>query len=467
MEFCQILTPKQKALQINLDPTIYGSFSEIGAGQEVSRHFFKAGAAAGTIAKTISAYDMTVSDIIYGRDEKDTRYVSETRLRRMLEREFDLLVDRLKDIRHPNTKYFAFANTVATKSLNSDNISHGWIGVRFQHEPKAAASQVVLHIRMFDNLKNSQMDALGVLGVNLIYACYFEKHDPILFIKTIMDNLANERMNIDSISCEGPAFHGIDPRILALELVKKGMTKAIMFDEQGHPVQPNDELYKKNVLVLRGSWRPPTLVNLDMLECGKRHFSELLGVEESKSLLVLPEISMSKLLERGQVHNEDFLARVDLLCALGLKVLITNFDEIDLLTEYLFEMSKKKLAYVLGVYNFESFFNEENYKGKKLSMIGALGKLFNCSPHFFIYPENRDKELITLKNLNVNKDIFHLLNFMKERNLIEDIVDFDKKVMDIWSREVLRLIHIKDEKWKNMVPSEVAAMVTKNKLFSK
>ena len=306
MIFSQTLSSKQKALEINLDPRIYGAFAEIGAGQETARHFFQAGGAAGTIAKTISAYDMAMSDAIYGKEESN-RYVCEPRLLKMLTREFNLIVKRLASTRPDDTCFFAFSNTVAAKSFKGTSDGHGWLGVRFQAYPKAPPSDAIIHIKMFDRENLQQQETVGQVGVNLIHACFNFCHDHETFVKALMEGLSRDRIEIDMIRIEGPAFKGEDSRVWSLELVKRGFTDGVMFDSKGNVLQVSDTLYKKNILICRGSYRPPTLVNIDMLETGLKNFSQELPDSEKNSMVVLPEISMTKFLERGSFNNEDFL----------------------------------------------------------------------------------------------------------------------------------------------------------------
>jgi hypothetical protein len=467
MDFCQILEPKQKALRINLDNKIYGTIAEIGAGQEVARHFFQAGGAAGTIAKTMSAYDMVISDKIYGR-EKSGRYVCQERVEKMLEYEYGLVVDRLDEARGADTQFFAFADTVAAKSYSGLGDCHGWLGVRFQHSPKAAPSEILLHVRMLDQENIQQQEAVGILGINLIYACFNYANDPVKIVSTLMDNLTTRRIEIDMIRVNGEAFEGIDSRILSLELVKRKYTNMVLFDENGQVMAAKDSLYKKNLVVLRGSFRPPTHVNMDMLNCGKKLFLKELPKEEHDRLEVLPEISMSKLLERGEVDNKDFLARVDLLSTLKQKVLITNFDGYFSLNMALQPICKKKIVFVTGVYNLQEILDIEKYKSKPSGILGALGELFGHSTQLFVYPAQDDDDatkLKTIKDVPYDDSIKHIVTHLLENKLLEDVEDYNPEYSAIWSRTVLKMIQNGDDGWDKMVPSEVAKMVKEKGLF--
>jgi hypothetical protein len=462
------LGQRQKALEINLDQHIYGTFAEIGAGQEVARHFFRAGGAAGTIAKSISAYDMTMSDAIYGK-EKSGRYVCEERLQKMLDTEYEILISRLSDIRSQKTTYFAFANTVSAKSFKGTGDNHGWIGVKFQHKPDAKPSQVIMHVSMLDAENLQQQEALGFIGVNLLYAIYFMRDDREKFIQSLMDGLTTSRIKIDMISVKGDAFKNTDSRLLCLELVKMKLCEAVIFDVDGRVLQASEVLYKKNVLVVRGGYRPPTNLSLDMLECGLRRFKNSLDKDEKENVIVIPEISMSLLLDRGTVDNEDFLARVDLLSALGQKVLISNSESYSDLNMFFTNYAKKKIAFVMASYNLEEILNKSRYNENKcgLGLIGSVGKLFEPQTTLYIYPARDDEqsEIKTIDSINVSDELMFLLLYLKENKLIVDIDDFNPQVISIWSRKVLKMIQDGTTGWEEFVPVSVANTVKNKCLF--
>lgn len=467
MSFNITLNPEQKALEINLDNKLYGSFAEIGAGQEVARFFFRAGGAAGTIAKSISAYDMIVSDTIYGK-EKSGRYVCEDRLHKMLDREYDQLEARLRDVRGKDTQFFAFADTVAARSYKSKGDGHGWLGVKFQHKPGAKVSECVVHVRLLDKDNLQQQEVLGVMGVNLVYACFFHSDTSASFITSLEERLSNERIEIDMIRTSGPAFKEVDNRVLSLELVKRNFCKAIMFDCDGSAIQATDELYKKNVLVCRGSFRPPTFVNMDMLDSGLSLFKKDLPAEEKKNIIVLPEISMSKLKERGEVDNSDFLARVDILAALGHKVLITSFENFFELNNYLEKFSRKNVAFVLGVYNLEEIFKLDKYDDCAQGPIASIGALFGQKSRLYVYPGHDEKnpdEKITMEKIRVDDNLTFLLMYLIENGYMVNITDYNKSYSAIWSRTVIKMIQNGEDGWESMVPSLVAKVVKKKCLF--
>ena len=460
------LGQRQKALEINLNPNIYGTFAEIGAGQEVARHFFRAGGAAGTIAKSISAYDMTMSDAIYGK-ENSGRYVCEERLQKMLDTEYDILINRLSEVRHKETTFFAYADTVAAKSYKGTGENHGWIGIKFQHKPKAKPSQVIIHMSMLDAENIQQQEAVGLIGVNLVYAVYHDVQDREKFIMGLMDGLTTSRLQIDMIRVSGDAFKGIDSRLLCLELVKMKLCEAVIFDVDGEVLQASDVLYKKNVLVARGGYRPPTNLSLDMLETGLRKFKNSLPKEEQNNIIVIPEISMSLLLDRGKVDNEDFLARVDLLAALGQKVLISNSESYSDLNIFFTKYAKKNIAFVMASYNLEEILNKTKHVCSRYGIVGSLGTLLEPNTKLYIYPawDDESREIKAIETLSVADDLTFLLLYLVENHFIENITDYNPDVVSIWSRKILKMIQDGTDGWEQFVPASVAKTVKTKCLF--
>jgi hypothetical protein len=462
------LDASQKAFDLNLDDKIYGAFAEIGAGQEVARHFFRAGGAAGTIAKSMSAYDMAVSDDIYG---KSGRYVSQDRVETMLNKEFGQLTDRLDDSRGKDTCFFVFADTVAAKSFKYTADCHGWLGVRFQHKAKAVPSQIILHVRMHDQANLQQQEALGILGTNLIYNCFRSIGDREQFVCSLMDDLSSDRLTIDLIEVTGPGFEYEDHRLWPLELVKRGYTDAVLFNSKGHVAQAKDAFYKKNILVSRGSYRPPTHVNMDMLSSGKDAFRKALEKTEdamSKAdITVLPEISMSKLKERGEVKSEDFLARVDLIAALGLDCLITSYPTFGELSKYISDCSNYKIAFVLGYHNLGEIFGHEDCSHSFGGLFSALGELLGERGQLFVYPAATDdkKGLLRVKDADVRDDIRPLIEYLESIGKLVNIDDVNRDHFTIWSRVVLKMIQSGEDGWEKMVPESVAKEVKSKCLF--
>src|SRR5437867_10511670 len=334
----------EKALHINLDPAKYGTFAEIGAGQEVARRFFRVGGGAGTIAKTMSAYDMTFSDAIYGRAN---RYVSRVRLQKMLDHEYDLLIERL-DRKFGNEKTFlVFADTVAARSFKERNESHGWLGVRFQSQPRVQPSQIIIHVRLLDEANVEQQEALGVIGVNLLHGAFYDAQ-PEKLISSLQENLAPGRIEVDMIKFSGPAFQGVDNRLMSLQLVSQGLTSAVMFTADGETVQPAEVFHKKAILVERGSFRPVTYATNDMLDGAHRAILAQSACPE-KDLVLLMEMTLENLLADAQLNHVDFLARVDILGALERTVLISRFGEYYRLAAYLSRYTDKMIGLVMGV----------------------------------------------------------------------------------------------------------------------
>src|SRR5215831_12917336 len=361
-----------KALRINLDPRWYGTFAEIGAGQEVVRWFFRVGGAAGTIAKSISAYDMKVSDAIYGHVD---RYVSRNRLQAMLDYEFDLDLERLGPERGDDTSFFAFADTVVARSYRGNNECHGWMGIKFQSRAHDEPSQIVMHVRMLDEEASLQQEALGIVGVNLCYGAFFLNHVPEELVESLLDKLTIGRVEIDMFELSGIEFRNVDNRIMALKLVQLGLSGAAMFGSNREVLQPSDVLHKKAVLVERGSFRPTTRVNIDMLECALKKFKED-PVVADKPVLPLMELTMRNLLAGGKdVDRRDFLARAELLAACGMTVLISDYFEYYRLAAYLSSRTRERIGVVLGVPSIYELFDEKYYTDLPGGILENFGRL--------------------------------------------------------------------------------------------
>jgi len=459
---------KQKALAINLDPKIYGSFAEIGAGQDVAANFFKAGASSGTIAKTMSAYDMTFSDAIYGVQQL-RRYVSENRLISMLNHEYGLLIERLAVQRGESTTFFAFADTVSAINYQKTNEGHGWMGVRFQTEPNGAFNDVVLHVKLLDNDNNMQQQAVGVLGVNLMYACFYYNESPPLFLLTLMDDLSKDRIQIDMIRFEGPAFSKVDNRLMSLHLVKYGFSDAAVFGPDGKNQQPSEVLHKKHTVVIRGRFRPLINVHLDMLNNGVKQFMQEPDVDKA-NVIVITELTLQALKERNADENadideKDFLDRVDILCSLGQTVLISNFHEYYKLVAYLSNITKLKLGVVLGYPNLEYIFSEEHYIGLPGGILESFATLFSRKVKLFVYPTLRDGVVLNCLKFHPPAHLIDLYRYLITNNKIEDISHYNEKNLSIQTDKVLELIKEGAPGWEEYVPAEVAAMIKDRCLF--
>src|SRR6266446_6108903 len=457
------LTTNQKALKINLDPLRYGTFAEIGAGQEVARWFFKVGAAAGTISKSMSAYDMAVSDAIYGRCK---RYVSRERLQSMLDHEHRLNMERLQSSRGSSTAFFAFADTVAARNYQGTNECHGWMGVKFQTHPRDEDSQVIIHVRMLDHENGLQQEALGVVGVNLLYAAFFLHHKPHLMLESLLDNLTTVRLEIDMVEFSGIEFRHVDNRVMSLKLVQLGLSGAAIFGPTGEVLQPSELLRKRPVLVERGSFRPVTKVNIDMIHCAHERFAGEPEVKE-KQVVQLMEITMRNLLSAGEIDLGDFLARADALGAVGKTVLISDYFEYYRLAAYLTRYTAEPIAVAMGVANLLDLFNEKYYTELEGGILEAFGKLFTKDLRLYVYPlrDHTTGLLKTVENIEIPGALNNLFRHLVERGRIKQLDNFDESVLHIYSRDVLKRIKENDSAWENMVPPEVAEMVKQRQLF--
>lgn len=459
----EVLGIHQKALEINLDQSIYGTFAEIGAGQEVARWFFRVGGAAGTLAKAMSAYDMTFSDAIYGTCD---RYVSRQRLETMLGHEFGLLVERLHEKRGDATRFFAFANTCATRSFTRQVDGDGWMGIRFQLTPMSDPSDIILHCRLRDTEVVLQQEALGMLGVNLVHGAYQHEADTLGLIRSLMDNLTSHRVEVDMLEFRGPLFSDVDNRLVALMLVENGLADATVFLSNGDVVQPSGILYKKSILVERGSFRPVTKVSVDMLRCARAQF-----VQEPKShgeeIVTLLEMTLNNLSDGAKIDHQDFLGRVDILRTLGHPVLISNFAEYHRLAAYLFRYTRKMIGLVMGVPTLRAIFDEKYYTDLDGGILESFGRLFKNDLKLYIYPllERDTNALISGTNLRVEPHLRHLHAFLVENRLIESLRDYDDRLLKIFSREIHSKIQENDPTWEDEVPAQVAAIIKQRNLL--
>jgi hypothetical protein len=460
----QNIGTQQKALEINLNPRKYGTFAEIGAGQEVVRWFFQVGAAAGTIAKSMSAYDMTVSDAIYG---PSPRYVSRQRLQTMLDYEYDLLAQRLADKRGAETDFFVFADTVAARNYKGTNESHGWMGVKFQTHPRSEPNQIVIHVRMLDKDNASQQAALGIVGVNLVHGAFYHYEVPDLLMESLLDNLTTDRIEIDMIKFSGAEFQGIDHRLMSLKLVQLGLSNAAMFSADGEVLQPSEVLYKKPILVERGSFRPVTYVNLDMLEASREQFINQPALEGESTVVTLMEITMRNLMASGEIDYADFLARADVLAATGATVLISDYFEYYRLAAYLARYTAKPIGMAMGIPSLRDLFDEHYYDHLDGGILESFGRLFKNDLKLFVYPlkDQATGQLVTVQKLRVAPHLQSLYEHLVANGYIESIDYYDKNYLPIFSRDVLVKIREGDRTWETMVPPEVSAIIKERRYF--
>ena len=463
-DFENVLSTVDKALRINLNEHIYGTFAEIGAGQEVARHFFRAGGASGTIAKTMSAYDRGFSDAIYGA-EQDKRYVTKSRLSKMLKHEINLLETRVDRKNNPEKMFFAFANTVATIDFAKKFKGHGWMGIRFQTDSQQEYSEIQMHVRFHLIDAKAQQEALGIMGVNLIYGAYYKHNKPRSLIKYLYDHIDPHAIEIDTINFSGPLFENVDNRLLSLDLVKNGMTQAVMFGPDGKNILPAAVLYKKNILAIRGSFRPVTKVNEDMYEKSYKMISNDSDFNLDKTISIF-EITLSNLLSgQSDVNEQDFLDRAELLCSSGKTVMITNFQEYYKLSDYFSNYTTKKTVMTMGVDNLIKVFEDKYYSNLSGGILEAFGKLFKHNIEIYLYPLIKGEKLIDSSNLQVEDNMKNLYKYFKDNQKIRDIEDFNKSLLNIYSWEVLEEIKNNSPGWEQKLPEAISKLIKEKKLF--
>jgi hypothetical protein len=453
----------KKSLKINLNDNIYGTFAEIGAGQEVVRHFYRAGGASGTVAKSISAYDKNFSDQIYGKEE-GKRYVTQNRLHKMLDHEMDLLEKRISRKKHPERFFFVYANTVATIDFVKKFKGHGWMGIRFQTSPNDDSSEISLHVRFKQNEAKLQQEVLGIMGVNLIYGAFYKHDDPLKIMKYLYDGIDKDAIEIDTINFNGPLFKEIDNRLISLELIKLGMTDAVMFNKDGKNVLPAQVLYKKNILTLRGSFRPVTKVNEEMFKKSYEIFIKEKNVNPEDTI-VLFEITLSNLRSTGEIEDSDFLDRAKLLCSLGHTVLISNFKEYYKLVKYLTQYTKKGLT--MGVINFVEIFDDQYYDNLRGGILEAFGNIFINNMKIYLYPakNGEEKGYINSDNLKLKPKVKEFYKYFKYNNKIRDIKNFTPEYLKIYSKNILKKIKENKGGWEDKVPAGISEMIVKKKMF--
>ncbi len=465
-KFETIPSIKDKTLRINLNEHIYGTFAEIGAGQETVRNFFRVGGASGTIAKTMSAYDKDFSDAIYG-EEPDGRYVTESRLKKMLSHEVRLIEERISREKHPNKLFFAYANTVATIDFAKQYKGHGWVGIKFQTKPNEEYSEIHMHIRFKETEAVLQQQTLGILGVNLIYGAYYKHDQPKKLLRYLYDHIDKDKLEIDTINFTGPIFENVDNRLMSLQLIKNGMTEAVIFGPDGNNILPARILYKKNVLALRGSFRPVTKVNMDMYQRSHEMFLNENRVDPKKALVIF-EITLSNLRAEGEIDEQDFMDRARLLCSLGQTVMISNFQEYYKLVEYFSNYTKNRMGLTMGVNNLVDIFDEKYYRHLSGGILEAFGKLFFKDLKVYLYPmlDPETGELINGENVKVHPRMKELYKFFKYNGKLADIKDYDPTILDIFSREVLRKIETGEPGWEELLPEGVANLIKEKELFN-
>tara|TARA_R110000868_G_scaffold257575_4_gene514844 strand:+ start:32920 stop:34380 length:1461 start_codon:yes stop_codon:yes gene_type:complete len=466
LAFTNVPSIKAKTLRINLNPDIYGTFSEIGAGQETSGHFFKSGGASGTIAKAMSAYDKDFSDAIYGIEE-DGRYVTQSRLKKMLAHEMENMDNRISRELHPDRLFFSYANTVATIDFSKRYKGHGWIGIRYQLDPKQKElNEIILHIRFKQNEARLQQETLGIVGVNLIYGAFYKYDKPRKLLKYLYDHIDKDTVEIDMVNFSGPNFTEVDNRLMSLQLVKNDMTDAVMFGPDGNNLLPATLLYKKNILALRGSFRPVTNVNMDMFKKSYEIFIREPSVEEENTIVIF-EITLSNLRASGEIDEQDFMDRAELLCSLGHTVMISKFQEYFKLVEYFSNYTKAKIGLTMGVNNLVDIFDEKYYRHLSGGILEAFGKLFFKDLKVYLYPMRNEEtgQIMTSNTIKVHPRMKELYKFFKYNGKVMDIIDYDPEILHVFSRDVLKKIINGEDGWESVLPEGIAEIIKKKKLF--
>ncbi len=454
---------QEKARQINLDAVHHGTFAEIGAGQEVTRWFFHVGKASSTVAKSISAYDMAISDGLYGPAE---HYVSRARLEAMLDHEFSQIVQQLDAKRGDQNAFFVFADTVATHGSSRSSGGHGWLGVRFQDRPRSEPSEVIIHIEMLDAFTARQQEAVGLAGVNLIHGAFTRHQDPAALIRSLMDGLDRRRIEIDIIKFSGPLFQGVDNRLMSLQLLEQGLTDTAMFTAAGEVVQPSEVLHNRPVMIERGSFRPVTNVMMGMLDAALRQLKQ--GPDgPSDNPAVLMEMTLNNLMSGRAIDHQDFLARADTLCALDKIVMISNYTRFDCVTTYLRQYTQNWIALVAGIPTLSAIFDQKYYGELQGGILEGLGRLFRGQVKLFAYPTVSTKtgELQSADKISVGPKLEHLYAHLFQNGYIEPVQQFQVEQLHINPGDVLKKMQSGDATWVDFVPPAAAAVIREHGLF--
>lgn len=463
MEY-QMIKTEQKSLDINLNDPIYGTFAEIGAGQEVARNFFQAGAAAGTIAKTMSAYDKTYSDAIYGV-EPSNRYVSENRLYKMLDHEWSLMEERLSESR-PDATFFVFADTVQAINYTRTIKGNGWLGLRFRLTPGGPVNDMVLHVKMLDTNNRLQQEAIGVLGVNMIYAIFYYNDDPEKMVRSLVDNI-KDRVSIDLLRINGEDFNFFDKRLISLYLVKHKLTSVTMFDVNNNSIHASEFLYRESLMVIRGNFRPPTIVTQDVIDSSYRQFKLETSLPDDKLNLMM-EMTMEYLKgENAEIDEKDFLDRADMLGILGHNVLLSDCDNHQMLINYLSDYKIANLGLVIGARELQKIITDKYNNNQDGRLLVAFGELFSQNIKIYAYPAQNEmsKEIMTAQNMEVPEGIKFLYQYLLDSKQIVPVYAFNKDILHIYPFNVLQDIQENKAGWESNVPDVLVEMIKEKGLF--
>ncbi|MBC7419629.1 MAG: hypothetical protein H7328_02780 [Bdellovibrio sp.] len=451
-------TIQEKALDVNLDTKFYGTFAEIGAGQEVARQFFQAGRASQTIALTISAYDMTYSDLIYGK-EKSGRYVCLPRLGKMLEREYTKLLERLASTRK-DTAFFSFADTVATSSEGSKKTCHGWMGVRFQLEPDGTFNEIKLHVRMLDRLRLQQQETLSKLGVNLLHSCFYKTKNQNEFLDGLFDQIKTGSVAVDVVYFVGDAFKKFNENFFNLMLVEKKWSQACLIDAEGKVQNPQDYLWGKSLLIQRGFFEPVTNTHLDIFSRGLEHFKKEFSLKAGE-IMGLFEFTIDNRAKGTRITTEQAFNRVEMISKLEIPVLVTQFTLFYQLKEFIRNSTKKPLGIVIGATHLDKLFDESFYFDLSGGLLEGMGKLLGRFTRLYIYPHKTSEICLLTKSFFPKPNVKNIYRHFIDNNMIQDIAGCDDLLEFIHSEQVNKLIKKKDKSWKKLVPEKIHKLIEK------
>jgi hypothetical protein len=382
----------------------------------------------------------------------------------MLNHEYQLLHERINRETSPDKCFFAFANTVATINFAKTFKGHGWLGVRYQTSPDREANEVIVHVRLHEDNPKYQQETIGAMGVNLIYAAYNLYEEPKSFLLSLYDGIDRTAIEVDLINFSGPDFDHIDNRLMSLQLIKNGFTDAVIFGPEGKNLLPAELLYKKNILAMRGSFRPVTRVNMDMIKKGYKQFIKSKSVQKDDAV-VLFEITLNNLLADGKLDEQDFLDRADILCSIGQTVLISNYQEYYRLVDYFAGFTKKRIGLIMGIPSLQEIFDEKYYEHLTGGILEAMGRLFSKSLVIYAYPFRGETSITTVSDIVVNDLFRNIFDYLKQARRVRDIEDFDPDILSIWSREVLSKIRSGETGWEESLPTYVDKIIKEKGLF--
>jgi len=479
-------TVLERSLNVNLDDQFYGSFAEIGAGQEVSRWFLRAGAAAGTVARSVSAYDMQMSDRIYGTAK---RYVSKERLFQMMQQEYDEVEQTLRAQKGDDCRFFSFASTIAAKAFMSDRECEGWLGIMYQKEARQAPSTIWLHARMTDNSATEQGDALGILGANLIYLCKDAARSAETIVRHLLDDVGPGRLTINWVDFSGPGWQSVDNRIIALNLVEYGLVESVVFEQCDDrmamcPTVPNLAFYKRPISVQRGRFRFVSRTNEAIVEASQRKLIEENPIgEKGRPPMPLLELTLDTLGDSAEAMMEeipadaviDFLARFNALSSMGYPILVSRAGPMHMLASYLRRYTSEKIAIAVGggSYSIERALFKDGREGQDLpgGLLEGFGRLFAQGVQVFVFPNISADGTISSGVVSRSEDVAQstLLEHLTATGKIVPIEDqyipevvLNKDTNDAFRyevQEILDMICTLDGKWKQCVPQRIVDIV--------